>query len=451
MDSVSTQTKSLDTIPVRKGSRSRDPADILVFLIPCLQLIQIRVVGVLNGSDLLLLAVFFYLVFREKVRIATPTGKWFVVLCSLWLVSQCVTDVVRHTAFADYSRGWSAIGITLINFVVLCTLMYGRPRRLVLYGWGLVAGSALTFLISPNDYAQDQPWKFGISFPVNLAVFLFVSREKCRDHWRITLCVLIGVIDIFLGTRSLGEMCLAAACYLLATRFLRGKSKAGSKVKAGTKLTLAASIILGIAGTAWAYQYAATAGILGNEARTKYEGESSGEYGVLIGGRGDLLGAFAAIYDSPILGHGSWAKDWSYIIAEERALALMGYQGATDMSREELEGGVIPAHSYLLQAWVWGGIVGALFWAWVFVLTARMLMRVYPPTVVLLPVMSFMGFSLLWEILFSPYGATTRIIFPYYIVILMTCADMAPRKVVRTVTSKAKRKIDAVLTPRPQH
>lgn len=102
MDSVSTQTKSLDTIPVRKGSRSRDPADILVFLIPCLQLIQIRVVGVLNGSDLLLLAVFFYLVFREKVRIATPTGKWFVVLCSLWLVSQCVTDVVRHTAFADY-------------------------------------------------------------------------------------------------------------------------------------------------------------------------------------------------------------------------------------------------------------------------------------------------------------------------------------------------------------
>jgi hypothetical protein len=80
-----------------------------------------------------------------------------------------------------------------------------------------------------------------------------------------------------------------------------------------------------------------------------------------------------------------------------------------------------------------------------------MLMRVYPATVTFLPVMCFGAFSLLWDILFSPYGSTERIYFPYYFVMLMTLSSVAPRKAVRTVIKKRKRKINAGLTPRPQH
>ncbi len=434
------QADNHKAIATRKRSSSRDPVDSLVFLIPCLQFIQIKVIGVLEGSDLLMLAAFLYLALRGKIRIATPAGKWFLVLCSLWLVSQCVTDIARHSAFADYARGWSMIGLTLIGFVVLYTLLYERPRRLVLYGWGLVAGSVLTYFISPGDIALGNPWKFGFSFPVSLALFLLISSEKCRGHWPITLSALIGAINIYLGARGQGGMCLVAACYLLATRFLNAKSKAGSKAKAGTILTLAASILLGVAGTVWAYQYAATAGLLGEDAREKYESESSGKYGVLIGGRGDLLGALPAIYDSPILGHGSWAKDWYYRLAEERGLAMMGYTDVLSLTHEDYEEGVIPAHSYMLQAWVWAGIVGAVFWAWVLVFTARTFMRIYPPTTPLLPLFSLVAVSLLWEILFSPFGEEVRIIFPYFMVLVMTLSSVAPRKAVGTVTSKAKRK-----------
>ena len=427
-----------------------DHVDILVFLIPCLQFVQIKVIGVLNGSDLLLLAAYVYLAFRKEIRITTPVGKWFVVLCSLWLVSQCVTDIVRHSAFVDYARGWSMIGLTLIGFVVLYTLLYGRPRRLMLYGWGLVVGSALTFFISPSDYAISEPWKFGISLPVSLAVFLFVSNEKYSGHWPITLSAIVGVINIFKGTRGLGGVCLAAALYLLVSRFLSRKGTESRKLKTGSIVTLAASIILGIAGVVWAYQRAASTGILGEEARQKYEDQSRGDYGVLLGGRPDLLGALPAIYDSPILGHGSWAKDWIYYAMEVRALDALGYIGSAEISWDEFREGLIPAHSYLLQAWVYAGIAGALFWGWIFVVTARVLMRVFPPSVVLLPVASFMACSLLWDILFSPYGATERVVFPYYFVTLMTCWGMAPRKAVRPIRSTAKRRIDAALTPRPQ-
>jgi hypothetical protein len=426
-----------------------------VFFIPCLQFIHFKFIGVLEGSDLLMLAAFLYFASRGKIRIATPAGKRFLFFCSLWLVSQCVSDIVRRSAFADLARGWSMIGLTLIGFVVLSALAYGQPRRLMFYGWGLVTGSMIAFLFSPSDYAQDYPWKFGLSSPLTLAVLLFVSREKCRSQWKIALCVAIGVINMILGSRNVGGICLATALYLLFSRILQSKAAANSGVRAALKMALAASIVLGAAGILWAYEYAATKGFLGEEARQKYVSESSGEYGILLGGRGDVLGALAAIADSPILGHGSWAKDWSYILAQQEAMALMGYQDAGEISQDEVEEGVIPTHSYLLQAWVWAGIVGALFWAWVFVLTVRMLMRIYPPTVVILPVATFVAFSLLWNILFSPFGEDVRIIFPYYIVILMTCADMVPRKAVRTSPSKikrnAKRRINAVLTPRPQY
>ena len=49
-----------------------DQVSVLVFLIPCLQFVQVKAIGVLSGSDLLILAVFFYFANRGKIRIATP-------------------------------------------------------------------------------------------------------------------------------------------------------------------------------------------------------------------------------------------------------------------------------------------------------------------------------------------------------------------------------------------
>ena len=434
---------------MRKRSGRTDFVDILVFLIPCFQFIQLEVVGVLNGSDVLLLASFVVLALLRRIKIATPVGRKFMIFCSLWLVSQCVTDIVRHTAFSDYARGWSNIGLTLVNFAVLWTLLYGRPGRLVLYGWGLVAGSALAFFISPDEFASEYPWKFGMSYPVTLAVFLLASHKKCRGSWLIVMIAAIGIINIGFGARNRGAVCLAAALYLLITRFLRQNSTGASKLKTRSLLAIAASIILGVVGVLWAYQYAAKAGILGEDASEKYEAQSSGDYGLLIGGRTEMLGSLPAIYDSPILGHGSWARDPIYLIAERQALAVMGYEDASDFSSDDLVEGYIPTHSYLFGAWVNAGIVGALFWAWVFVFIAWALMRIYPSTVLLLPIMAFFVFSLLWDILFSPYGATTRIVVTYYFVVLATCFSMVPRKTIAVTAGRAKLRVDSPIVHRP--
>jgi hypothetical protein len=41
----------------------------------------------------------------------------------------------------------------------------------------------------------------------------------------------------------------------------------------------------------------------------KYQNQVAGEYGMIIGGRTEILGSFDAFVEKPIFGHGSWAID----------------------------------------------------------------------------------------------------------------------------------------------
>jgi len=187
-------------------------------------------------------------------------------------------------------------------------------------------------------------------------------------------------------------------------------------------IALAAVAVFGI------YLCAADSGILGQTAKAEYEEQSAGDYGVVLGGRSAILGSMPAIYDSPILGHGSWARDPIYVLAQLEAMAAMGYENTSEIQNEELEEGYVPAHSYLFGAWVEAGVVGAIFWGWVWVLGAKALLRVYSSNIVLLPLVAFCVISLAWDNLFSPFGAEMRILVPYYLVILMTHLEMAPLK-----------------------
>ncbi len=393
----------------------------------------------MSGSDILLIVVFVYLGVRGKIKFKASQARWLMVLCSLWLVSQVVTDVVRHSAFVDLARGWSNIGLTLVNFAVFFSVLYQKPRRLAIYGWGLVIGSLLHFWITPDKIMKDYPWKFGYAGPLSLAVFLFASRKECRGPWPVILATAIGLINIVMGSRSTGGFCLAAVLYLSVTHLLRNRAVLGGKLKAGAIAAMAAALLIGAVGMLWAYSHAAKAGMLGEQAQGKYELQASGKYGFLLGGRVETLAELPAIYASPILGHGSWARDPMYAMLEMRGLKMLGYKDATDYDLDLLKEGYIPNHSYILGAWVNAGILGAAFWLWVFVLTARALLRVYPSSVPMLPFAALVGFETLWDLWFSPYNGESRIFTPFYVVLLMTCMSMALRAPADASTAEVRK------------
>ncbi len=422
----------------RKQRRRLTSVDYLVFVIGVAVYVNIAFIGVLTLADILLSVLFVYFAFRRKFRVESRLARIFLILGLLWLTSQIATDLIRHTTFVDYARGWSNIGLTLVNFSVLCTLLYGRPGRLMLFGWGTVAGQILMFCLSPNDFQIDHPWKFGVAYPLSLAVALIASHRSCRDHWPGILMAVVGVVHIFMDARNAGAVCLAAGFYLSVNRYMRRRNTLDGQLKKSRIIAMTGVLALGAVGIFWSYQFAARSGLMGEDAREKFTEQSSGRFGVLLGGREELLATIPAIIDSPILGHGSWAKNPVYLLGMRQALFLLGYHGALNLSPEDLTEGLIPSHSFLFGAWVYAGILGALLWAWVWLMIIVSLTRIYPEPAVLLPFMAYVSFLLLWDILFSPYGLDRRCQVPFYLLMIITYCDMAKRSAVQVAAVHGK-------------
>jgi hypothetical protein len=397
--------------------------DLVVFVIPALRFVEFNLGGSLFLTDLLLLGLFIGLVAcrRESwTTLGQGLPRTFIVLALLWLGAQIVTDIVRDTAFTDFARGWSKIIFTVTHFSVLYVLLEGRLGRIKTYAWGLVVGGVLAFLIHPGLAGQSYPWKFGLSYPVTVTGFLLASGCKERSFAPSILATGLGVVNLALGARSMGGVCLVAAAYLAwRTIGLRRRGRSPAKLRSRNVIAVAAVLLLGCWGAASGYEHAASAGLLGPDAQELYALQSSGDYGLLIGGRSEILIGLEAAYDSPWLGHGSWAKDPEYVELYRETMELLGY--GTGVHEESLDQEAnITAHSHILGAWVEAGIVGAIFWAWILMLGARAVIASYRRRHGI-PLAAFCAFALLWDVLFSPFAADRRFIIPFYAVVLMTC------------------------------
>jgi hypothetical protein len=179
---------------------------------------------------------------------------------------------------------------------------------------------------------------------------------------------------------------------------------------------------------------AAAANLLGDAARTKYDDQAGvivgpsplpgsspvagaspvagsspaaglNPIGVIAGGRAEILTSPRAILDSPILGHGSWAKDPKYVELQRQGLIELGVPNGNAPTDPYL----IPTHSYLLGSWVWAGLGGGLFWLAVAALALWLMANLFAVRLALHPLIVFSTTLMLWNIAFSPYGNTQRL------------------------------------------
>lgn len=332
--------------------------------------------------------------------------RTFLALGFLWLVGQEISDLVRATPFHDYTRGWAMIAFALVNFAALNLLIKGSRRRIVLCALGFAVGGILTYCLSPDIFAVTYPWKFGYGYAVCLLAVLVAVFFAARGRAMLAVWVMMAAaeLNLYHDYRSLAGECFVAGAYLLLALPMRRRNRGTRRVNAGQVLIACAVLALSAVGLLRIYSYCAGSGLLGYAAWQKYEVQSSGRFGVLIGGRGGILTSLEAVMASPVVGYGSWAKDWHYASRENAMLAGLGY---------EIEGGpaswLIPAHSYLLGAWVHAGILGAVFWLWVLALPVGVLMRLCTREEPLAPLLAFLSAGLIWNVLFSPFGGTARL------------------------------------------
>jgi O-antigen ligase len=167
---------------------------------------------------------------------------------------------------------------------------------------------------------------------------------------------------------------------------------------------------------------ASSFGLLGEEAQNKNEVQAKAKGGLLLGGRPEILVSSRAVLDSPILGHGSGAKDQKYV---EMLNDLQAEYGApVNLSyATKVGGGLIPTHSHLMGAWVQAGILGAILWFYLFFLAVKGIIRASSVRPALAPIIVFILTGLLWDILFSPFSNTRRVMVSMAIVIILDLLD----------------------------
>jgi len=406
--------------PARDASRFTW-LDAAAFVAPALMCVEVRIVGRLFGSDILLLAI-LPLLLRSRWRLLTARLPMTVLrLELLWLTGQVATDLWRRTPYEDFTRGWSMIVFGLFHFATLYMLLYGSRQRIVEYALGLAVGGILAFFLDPNVFATGDPWKFGVGEPITILVVVAATAIFSAGSVFASSATLLfaACLNLYMGSRALSGVCFIASAFLMMQREAARLSRASRTAT----IALGIAVLAAVAGIFKTYDFAASTGLLGFQAQEKYDIQSAGEFGVLLGGRGEIFSSALAIRDAPILGHGSWAMDTDYARQGQMMMRDLGYKPLPP--DPNLATGVIPEHSYLFGAWTSAGILGAVFWAWVLTVAIRAMFALFRIAEPFSPLIAFFVAFFAWDLLFSPYGAQQRFFAPYEIVLAVYVIESA--------------------------
>lgn len=378
--------------------------------------------GELPVAELLIAASIPILIILFGRKIASPDLLPVYGLVLLWLGGQVTTDIYRGTALSDWMRGDGGIVLFLIDIVAIVAITLGNLRRKMILITSFGIGSLLAARLQPSVISVDDPWKFGYAEGFNTLIamascYFYSRRNYLGTGILLSAIVIINLAENFRTPVLYAMVAMAVILPIFPERVgkLRLLPREGSIAKV---LVLICISMIAAVSAAGLIQFATARGIVSDAAKLKNLSQSQSTGGIMLGGRPEILVSTRAVLDSPLLGHGSWARDFKYTemlsdIQERRGIE-------TDLEDlEENFQGLIPAHSHLMGAWVQAGICGAVFWVYVFFLALKAMIRnsiLRPP---IAPIYAFMLIQFLWDILFSPFSSTRRVTEALMIVITL--------------------------------
>lgn len=410
MASLTEFTAFSDTAPRSSSHLSGKEAAvrILCFAIPVLIAIEVPGLGTIYLAELCLIGLLpVLLVMRGKALLSGPLGL-ILLMGMIYFGTQVITDIIRETPFGDYARGWSRIMFFLMSFVSCFLLTAGNRARILCYAGGLVLGSTI-YLLTHNPL-DTIGWKFGFAGSTTTLMLMgFMVIPVLRSPRSLVgpmIMVALGIFSAFMDFRSWGGILMVSAAFLSVPAILRLFGLRPKPLSYG-RMLIVGMLLLGAAfGALKTYGWAAESGLLGEKSKDKYEAQSAlGDIGIVLGGRNESLVTVQAIMDSPLIGHGSWAKDRYYAELRQLMLYKLGFLNRFI----EPENDLIPTHSHLLGAWVEAGLGGALFWLVILGMIMATLRRLYASNDKMRPYLTFLMFLFIWDILFSPFGAQRRL------------------------------------------
>lgn len=391
--------------------------DLAAFLFGLGAVTQTRVIGALALTELACAVLAPFLLLRHGRRLRQTHATTILAFGLLWLGSAVLTDFYREVAPNDMAKGVFAIVLLLTTFVGAFAILAPDLTRVRWMALGFALSAVISIFVFRSQALLGGAEARGVA-PEELMTFKtvfagvllwgllgFVALFDARCPRATALVVLVSAFGFLLGG--------ARSLFLIA-----GLAGAGMAVSESLpnlagfirRNPLVATVV--VAGSIWAvgalYGEVAERGWMGPAEKAKYETQSSSELG-LLGGRAEFLGSLAAVADSPLLGHGTWARDRKGYGFRLAGVSGGGRQDLRQRAARIAAGTeLIPCHSHLWQGWVWHGLAGGLFWMVAAGFIVSYLRRALG---VLRPIRGYALLQMLfagWDILFSPFSARPR-------------------------------------------
>ncbi len=388
------------------------PVNIFLFLTGMSSIVVFQFGGDLYLTDLLLTACFFFSVLMGRTWKHLFHGPilLLIILGSLYMLNAVITDIYRGTPFEDWSRGCAKIGFFFSNLFGLIILTQLKLSRIVAFMLGIAFASLFQPIIQHYDGADA--WKFGYSGPLTtfaaLAGATVLARRLFGAIGEWAPLALLGVMNLVFDYRSMFGIAMAAAAFGILKHAIDFRPQLRARITPAFFVVLVGAGLAFSQGMIAVYATAADNGWLGLDAMDKYLAQTSGDLSLIGSGRTEMLASVQAIADSPIVGHGSWAKDYAYVslmidILESKGVTVVG---------EYYGGDLIPTHSHLFSAWVEAGIMGGVFWLAVIGIAIKALYLTLKRQRIPATFVAFILIWLLWDIMFSPFGGARRFVIP---------------------------------------
>lgn len=376
------------------------PISVASLLLGLFGWIQTTFVALLYLEESFLLVAAVVLVFSQQARkvLAEPVFRRLFIAFLITMTGYIASDLFRGSLPENYLRGWGRLILTMTSFLGITLLAAREPQSIWWFALGRGIGGVLSLkfvehlhLFGSWKYAVDQSAdfsSFGFAEYVGSALAALVWFLPLR--WAALAFFVLGAFSFHLDFRYHAGICMLIACLL----FFRTGGRSGGTAARLPVVRLALIATLAISALVAGYKLSEDPGAVGRRASS----DVSRLFGLKVG--------FQALFESPLIGYGSWGRSKEIAAIEESVKAEMG----PAVAARPITGLAAIVHSELFQSWLEGGVLGAAF----FLMFLISLLGAFPrlglarPMDPLLPVLLYWYLFASWEVVNAPFGANSR-------------------------------------------
>ena len=343
-----------------------DRRNLVPLIVAACMVIPVNYIGTFRLGELLVLALYPFYMKQILKALRNREVLTIVGLGVLWFISQGLSDLYNATTMKNSLRGMGSVFLTLTTFLFFCGLYSRNPSQHLGTLLGACAGGVLSagllyrFGGSNSSYTENI-WDFYVSGWAHPAFALFAFLFYRSHPWLVfPVGIAYGLVANMYGGRSDGLVVLISTLFFFYLWMQLRHSRGDLRYSMRSGLMICALLMVPLF---LLYVIYAQSGALGKAAKMQID-LAKNPYNpveVLLLARNESVIALDAIYEKPILGHGSWANPGH--LRRLYLLKMREIYGAS--APKKLAQDILPVHSVLLGAWVFGGLAGFVFWVYV--------------------------------------------------------------------------------------